>query len=117
MKGVGHVDPGADAVVICQTREEGEGQRCAAGAFGAGEFSDRSDGKAALEGVVKGGDAGRGCRTDDTRGWSERGWDAVGKGGFDLLAEVGSGWHAAALSPYIRLLWGEQARGFAQGEL
>jgi hypothetical protein len=113
MERVGHVDPGADAVVLRQTRDEGKGQRCAAGAFGTGELGEGTDGKTAGEGLVESGDAGGGCGADDAWSGGERGRDAVGKGGFDLLAEVGSGdWHATALSPYIRLY---EARG--QGEI
>jgi hypothetical protein len=60
---VRHVDPCTDTVVLCQTREEREGQRCPTGALRPGEFGDGTDRKAALEGVVEGGDAGGGCRT------------------------------------------------------
>jgi hypothetical protein len=111
VKRVRHVDPGADAVVVCQTREEGEGQRCPARALGPGEFGDGANGEAALESVVEGFNAGEGCRTKDTRGRSERRGDAVGEGSFDLLAEVGSGRHKAALSPYLLL----SGRGGARG--
>jgi hypothetical protein len=90
---VGHVDPGADAIVLCQTRDEGEGERCPTRAFGTGEFGDGPDGKSAAECVVKGGDAGGRGWADDTRGRGERGGDAVGKGGFDLEAEQVSGGH------------------------
>jgi hypothetical protein len=100
---VRHVDPCTDTVVLCQTREEREGQRCPTGALGTGELGEGADRETTLESVIESRDAGGSCGTDDPRWWSERGRDPVSEGGFDLLAEVGSGRHAAVLSPYIRL--------------
>lgn len=115
VKRVRHVDPGADAVVVCQTREEGEGQGCPTGALGPGELGDGADGKAALESVVESGNAGGGCWTEDTRRRGERRGDAVGEGSFNLLAEVGGGGHTVVLSPYLRLFDGGGARGICTG--
>lgn len=111
MERVRHVDPGADASDARQTRDEGEGERCPTGAFGACEFADRADGKSAAERIVEGRDA-CGCGgTDDARGRRESRGDAAGEGGFDLEAEMGGGGHAEALSPYLRLSGGMAASG------
>jgi hypothetical protein len=111
MERVGDVDPGADAACVGEASDKGERERGASGAFGSGEFGDGADGKTATERVIECGDAGVRGGSNDARGWSERGRDAVGEGSFDLLAEGGGGRHTELLSPYLRLLGEAGARG------
>lgn len=95
MEVVGHVDPGADAGGLCQTRDERESQRGAAGAFRTGKFGDGADGQAAAEYVVESRNASGRGGVNDVRRWGERGGDTVGKGGFDLEAEQVGGGHGS----------------------
>jgi len=63
-----------------------------------------------MQSVIQGLDPRWSCRTENARWRSQRGGDTVGEGSFDLLAEVGSGRHTAALSLYLRLWGGRGAR-------
>jgi hypothetical protein len=114
---VGHVDPGADASDVCQTRDEGEREGGSARALGSGKFGDGPDGKAAAKGIVEGGDAGRGSGADDAGGGSERGGDAVREGSFDLLAEQLGGRHGGGQDFFVFALSSPIGGAAARGEI
>ena len=118
MEVVGHVDPGADAGGLRQTRDERESQRGAAGAFRAGQFGDGADGQAAAECVVESRNAGGRGGVNDARSRGKRGGDAIGKGSFDLEAEqVGGGHGNHIFALYSPIEMRESKGRFQQGRI
>src|SRR4051812_10798003 len=87
MQRVRNIDPGADLSCLSHLTHKRQRQRSSARTLRPNHLSYRAEWQATLQQFIQRRNTDTRHGSKDARRWSERRWNPVGEGGFNLLAE------------------------------